>query len=158
MKNTKKEYANAGIPFVSAEWNIDSKNVVVYGHSSKWNNIIFTPLMNYVNQSYYKDHHIFHFTTENETRTYQIFTVLNVDLNNLDGDIPIFLKSFLNRNPNIKTIVFHLDNDEVGTSATTYIMNRLKNKYHCVDQHPTKYKDVNEKLVNMKGAHREQTI
>ena len=37
-------------------------------------------------------------------------------------------------------------------------MNRLKNKYHCVDQHPTKYKDVNEKLVNMKGAHREQTI
>lgn len=78
--------------------------------------------------------------------------------NQANGDIPISLKSFLSRNPNIKTIIFHLDNDEVGTSATTYIMNRLKNKYHCVDQHPTKYKDVNEKLVNMKGAHREQTI
>lgn len=86
-KNTKKEYAHAGIPFVSAEWNIDSKNVVVYGHSSKWNNIIFTPLMNYVNQSYYKDHSIFHFTTKNETRTYQIFTALNVDLNNLDDSL-----------------------------------------------------------------------
>lgn len=86
-KNIKKEYANAGIPFVSPEGNIDSKNVVIYVHSSKWNNIIFTPLMNYVNQSYYKDHPIFHFTTENETRTYQIFAVLNVDLNNLDDSL-----------------------------------------------------------------------
>ena len=67
-----------------------------------------------------------------------------------NGDIPIFLKSFLSRHPNIKTIVFHLDNDEVGTSAATYMMNRLKNKYHCIDQHPTKYKDVNEELQEMK--------
>ena len=72
---------------VSADGNIDSKNVVIYGHSSKWNNIIFTPLMNYVNQSYYKDHPIFHLTTENETRTYQIFGVINVDLNNLDDSL-----------------------------------------------------------------------
>ena len=86
-KNIKKEYANAGIPFVSADGNIDSKNVVIYGHSSKWNNIIFTPLMNYVNQSYYKDHPAFQFATENETRTYQIFAVINVDLNNLDDSL-----------------------------------------------------------------------
>lgn len=86
-KNIKKEYANAGIPFVSADGNIDSKNVVIYGHSSKWNNIIFTPLMNYVNQSYYKEHPTFQFITENETRTYQIFAVINVDLNNLDDSL-----------------------------------------------------------------------
>lgn len=86
-KNIKKEYANAGIPFVSADGNIDSKNVVIYGHSSKWNNIIFTPLMNYVNQSYYKEHPAFQFITENETRTYQIFAVINVDLNNLDDSL-----------------------------------------------------------------------
>ena len=86
-KNINKEYANAGIPFVSADGNIDSKNVVIYGHSSKWNNIIFTPLMNYVNQSYYKDHPAFQFITETETRTYQIFAVLNIDLNNLDDSL-----------------------------------------------------------------------
>lgn len=74
-KNIKKEYANAGIPFVSADGNIDSKNVVIYGHSSKWNNIIFTSLMNYVNQSYYKEHPAFQFITETETRTYQIFAI-----------------------------------------------------------------------------------
>lgn len=79
----KKEYANAGIPFVSADGNIDSKNVVIYGHSSKWNNIIFTPLMSYVNQSYYKEYPTFQFITKTETRIYQIFAVLNVDLTTL---------------------------------------------------------------------------
>lgn len=86
-KNIKKEYANAGIPFVSADGNIDSKNVVIYGHSSKWNSIIFTPLMSYVNQSYYKEHPTFRFITENETKTYQIFEVMNVDLNNLNDSL-----------------------------------------------------------------------
>ena len=86
-KNIKKEYANAGIPFVSADGNIDSKNVVIYGHSSKWNSIIFTPLMSYIDQSCYKEHQTFKFITENETRTYQIFEVMNVDLNNLNDSL-----------------------------------------------------------------------
>ena len=86
-KNIRKEYSNAGIPFVSADGNIDSKNVVIYGHSSKWNSIIFTPLMSYINQSYYKEHPTFKFITETETRTYQIFEVMNVDLNNLNDSL-----------------------------------------------------------------------
>lgn len=40
-----------------------------------------------MNQSYYKDHPTFQFITENETRTYQIFAVINVDLNNLDDSL-----------------------------------------------------------------------
>ena len=86
-KNIKKEYANAGIPFISADGNINSKNVVIYGHSSKWDNIIFTPLMSYINQSTYKEHPTFKFITENETRTYQIFEVMNIDLNNLNDSL-----------------------------------------------------------------------
>lgn len=86
-KNIKKEYANAGIPFVSADGNIEAKNVVIYGHSSKWSDIIFTPLMNYISQSYYKEHPTFRFITENEIRTYQIFGVMNVDLNNLNDSL-----------------------------------------------------------------------
>ena len=97
-KNIKKEYANAGIPFVSADGNIDSKNVVIYGHSSKWNNIIFTPLMNYVNQSYYKEYPTFQFITENETRAYQIFAVLNVDLNNLDDSLEFTQSNWYSNN------------------------------------------------------------
>ena len=78
--------------------------------------------------------------------------------NQANGDIPISLKSFLSRNPNIKIIVFHLDNDEVGISATRYMMNRLKDKYQCIDKHPTRYKDINEELINTKGVNHEQTI
>ena len=54
-RNIEKQYANAGIPFVSTDGNIDSQNVVIYGHSSKWNNIIFTPLMSYIDENYYKE-------------------------------------------------------------------------------------------------------
>ncbi len=78
--------------------------------------------------------------------------------NQVSGNIPISLKSFLSRNQNIKTIVFHLDNDETGRNATAYIISKLKDKYQCIDKHPNKYKDINEELVNMKGVQREQTI
>ena len=43
--------------------------------------------MSYINQSYYKEHPTFRFITENDTRTYQIFEVLNVDLNNLKDSL-----------------------------------------------------------------------
>ena len=86
-RNIEKQYANAGIPFISADGNIDSQNVVIYGHSSKWSNIIFTPLMSYINSTYYDKHHTFEFITENETRTYKIFDVMNIDLNNLNDSL-----------------------------------------------------------------------
>lgn len=78
-KNIERQYAAAGIPFVTGEGTIDSTNVVIYGHSSTYDNIIFTPLMDYVNYSFYEEHPTFHFHTESSIRTYQIFAVLNVD-------------------------------------------------------------------------------
>ena len=42
-----------------------------------------------------------------------------------EADIPIALKSFLERNKNIKTIIFHLDNDGVSIGATSKIMKVL---------------------------------
>lgn len=83
-KNIDLKYAAAGIPFVSYDGNIYSRNVVVYGHSSKKSNIIFTPLMNYLDESYYKEHPKFHFETEGEKRIYEIFSVFNYDTTNLD--------------------------------------------------------------------------
>lgn len=78
-KNIDRQYASAGIPFVGAEGNIFSTNVVIYGHSSTQDNIIFTPLMNYVDQSFYKEHPTFKFITRDEERTYEIFSVLHFD-------------------------------------------------------------------------------
>ena len=65
-----------------------------------------------------------------------------------EADIPIALKEYLERNPNIKTIVFHLDNDEVGIGATSKIISVLNSKYQCIDEHPTSYKDVNDELID----------
>ena len=75
-----------------------------------------------------------------------------------DGsDIPISLRSYLQRNPDIKCIVFHLDNDEVGIKAAHSMMSILYSQYECVDAHPTKYKDFNEVLVN-KALQKSQKI
>ena len=64
-----------------------------------------------------------------------------------EADIPIALQAYLERNPNIKTIVFHLDNDEVGIGATAKIISILNSKYQCIDEHPKMHKDVNELLL-----------
>lgn len=64
-----------------------------------------------------------------------------------EADIPIALKAYLERNPNIKTIIFHLDNDEVGIGATAKIISILNSKYQYIDEHPKMHKDVNELLL-----------
>ena len=43
--------------------------------------------MSYINQSYYKEHPTFKFITEDGTRSYQIFEVMNADLNNLNDSL-----------------------------------------------------------------------
>ena len=50
-------------------------------------NIIFTFLMVYIGLNHYKKHDTFKFITEDETRTYQIFGVMNVDLYNLNDSL-----------------------------------------------------------------------
>lgn len=63
-----------------------------------------------------------------------------------EADLPIALKSFLNKNKQIDVIFLHLDNDEVGRGASKKIEEILSKKYICFDMHPTEYKDVNEEL------------
>ncbi len=76
-KNIDRQYASADIPFVGTEGNIFSTNVVVYGHSSTQDDITFTPLMNYVDQSCYEEYPTFKFITidmkKEHTRSFQFF-------------------------------------------------------------------------------------
>ena len=149
-KNINKEYANAGIPFVSADGNIDSKNVVIYGHSSKWNNIIFTPLMNYVNQSYYKDHPTFQFITENETRTYQIFAVINVDLNNLDDSLEFTQASWDSNSAFNAFISYSINRGLYKTSVLVNKEDRLMTLVTCDTRDNNKRIVILAKLINSK--------
>ena len=69
-----------------------------------------------------------------------------------EADIPIALKAYLERNPNIKTIIFHLDNDEVGIGATSKIISIMNSRYQCIDEHPISCKDVNEELIHKNSS------
>ncbi|MGN8627830.1 class B sortase [Bulleidia sp. HCP3S3_F2] len=97
-RNIEQKYAAAGIPYISGDGNIDAKNVVIYGHSSTRSNIIFTPLMDYINSDYYTEHPTFRFIMEDETRTYQIIAVMNIDLNNLDHSLEFTQSSWRSNN------------------------------------------------------------
>lgn len=147
-KNIKKEYANAGIPFVSADGNIDSKNVVIYGHSSKWNNIIFTPLMNYVNQSYYKEHPTFQFITESDTRTYQIFAILNVDLNNLDDSLEFTQSNWDSNNAFNAFISDSINRELYKTSVTVDSEDKIMTLVTCDTRNDNKRTVILAKRVD----------
>ena len=97
-RNIERKYAAAGIPYISGDGNIDAKNVVIYGHSSTRSNIIFTPLMDYINSDFYMEHPAFRFIMEDETRAYQIFAVMNIDLNNLDHSLEFAQNSWRSSN------------------------------------------------------------
>lgn len=93
-KNIDRSYAAAGIPFVSADGNIYSKNVVIFGHSLACRDIIFTPLMNYLNMAYYNEHPTFTFETFNGNRTYEIFAAIGYDTNNVDDSLEFIQTSW----------------------------------------------------------------
>lgn len=111
-RNIERKYAAAGIPYISGDGNINAKNVVIYGHSSTRSNIIFTPLMDYINSDYYMKHPTFRFITEEETRTYQIFAVMNIDLNNLEHSLE-FTQSSWRSNNDFQTFISNTINNSL---------------------------------------------
>ena len=62
------------------------------------------------------------------------------------------LETVLNDYPNIRTIVFCLDNDEPGRKATEELMLKYSSKGYMVKDMPApqKYKDYNEWLVSLR--------
>ena len=63
-------------------------------------------------------------------------------------DIPLALKTYLDRHKETKVIYLHLDNDEVGRTATRQITNALSAEYTVIDQPPQSGKDFNDFLKN----------
>ncbi len=68
--------------------------------------------------------------------------------------IPIALTTFLSANPQIKTIVLHLDNDKAGRLCTAALKELLKKDYEIVDDPPPVGKDFNDFLLSYLGIAR----
>lgn len=74
--NYKKEYSAEGSIFLDKDynWELPSSNLLLYGHNNK-NKTMFAELLNYKEESYYKEHPTIRFTTIAEDKTYEIIAV-----------------------------------------------------------------------------------
>ena len=74
-----------------------------------------------------------------------------------DSKIPIALTTFLSANPQIKTIVLHLDNDKAGRLCTATLKELLQKDYKIVDDPPPVGKDFNDFLLSYLGMEQQKT-
>lgn len=69
-----------------------------------------------------------------------------------NSKIPIAIKGFLEKNPNINEIHLHLDNDEVGRNASISLKEILAKNYKVLDRPAPLGKDCNDYLRYMLGT------
>ena len=63
-------------------------------------------------------------------------------------DIPLALRTYLERHIGTKAVYLHFDNDEIGRTATKQITEALSSQYTVIDQPPQRGKDFNDYLKN----------
>ena len=75
-RNYKKEKSEKGSIFLDAKynWNIQSNNLLIYGHNII-NGLMFQDLLKYESQDFYKKHPNIRFTTEKDDKEYEIISV-----------------------------------------------------------------------------------
>lgn len=75
-KNYKKEYSYNGSIFLDKDVNLElpSSNFLIYGHNNE-NGTMFSNLINYKKESYYKEHQKIRFITNKEDSEYEIIAV-----------------------------------------------------------------------------------
>ncbi len=71
-----------------------------------------------------------------------------------ESKVPVSLKKYLQENPQVRTIVLHLDRDKVGRLCTAALMELLKKDYEIVDDPPPVGKDFNDFLMSYLGIPR----
>ena len=73
-----------------------------------------------------------------------------------ESKVPVALSTYLRENPQIKTIILHLDNDKTGRLCTAALTELLKKDYEIVDAPPPVGKDVNDFLMSYLGLARQK--
>ena len=74
-----------------------------------------------------------------------------------ESKIPIALSTYLRENPQVKTVILHLDNDKTGRLCTAALKELLGKDYEIVDAPPPVGKDVNDFLMSYLGIARQKT-
>lgn len=74
----EKTYSFSGVPFLDARCNLESDNLIIYGHNLK-NDTMFSSLVGYNQSSYCKKHPKVELETESGTAVYSVFAVAQID-------------------------------------------------------------------------------
>ena len=85
--NYKKEKSKNGAIFLDKDydWNLESNNLLIYGHNLN-NGTMFQELLKYEDEKYYEEHSKILFTTLQEEGTYEIISVFKSKVyTNLDN-------------------------------------------------------------------------
>lgn len=86
---------------------------------------------------------------EKKARDFRNYNMLSLSGVSAEHKLPFALDSFLERNPQIKRVFLHLDNDKAGRKASKSIMKLLESRLEVVDYPPPKGVDFNEYLKNL---------
>lgn len=115
-----------GSVFLDYRNNVDDRKIILYGHNSETIETDFHLLENYVNPTYYSDHNIILFQTENKLYRYQIFSVYiatqdyqHVNLNFTDETYAAHL-AWLKKQSLYDTGVGIVSTDEIIVLQTCY--------------------------------------
>ena len=93
-RDFNNKYSAAGVPFVDARCDLQSPNIIIYGHNMK-NRSMFGSLRNYLKDEYLKAHPVIKFETMNGCEYYTIVEVgktdtsdswYNQSINSTDGN------------------------------------------------------------------------
>ena len=71
-----------------------------------------------------------------------------------ESKVPVAVVGFLERHPEIKSVICHFDNDNAGRLATKALQIKLSDKYEVVDSPPKYGKDYNDFLCLKLGIYR----
>ena len=69
--NFNKEYSRFGVPYMQENCNLQSDNIVIYGHNMK-NKSMFNELTKYKDKNFYNDHRYIQLDTLSEQRKYEV--------------------------------------------------------------------------------------
>ncbi len=87
-RNFYGQKSGAGVPFIDARCNLETDNLIIYGHNMK-NRSMFGSLRNYLKEDYLKKHPIIEFETIDGCSYYEIIEVRKTDIKD-----PWYQKSF----------------------------------------------------------------
>lgn len=105
--------------------------------------------MSYTDQNYYKKHDTFKFITEDETRTYQIFGVMNVDLNDLNDSLEFIQTEWDSTSPFNAFISDSINRGLYKTSVSVNKDDQLMTLVTCDTRDNNKRIVILAKLVNI---------